>query len=607
MVLNMEDICVQEDECPCLRNGIMYRHTEHIYIGCTICTCNNQKWNCIIEEGLSTCVLYGEGHYTTFDNRRYIFNGNCEYSLAQDFCGSSANGTFRVITENIPCGTMGTTCSKTIKVFVDKCILILTEGRFKEVGCTTGQVPYTVQQRGIFLLVEINIGLILIWDKKTRIIVKLTKKYKNAICGLCGNYDGDGNNDFITRNQALVGNALEFGNSWKISPECADATEIPDPCVVNSKMESLASKDCSLITSEVFSACHSQVNPKPYFEACLSDTCACNTGGDCDCFCTAVAAYAQACSEACICVHWRTPDICPLFCDYYNYQEGCEWHYKPCGHPCLKTCRNLEGTCAHELPGLEGCYPNCPPDRPFLEETSMKCVAQCGCYDEDGVYYKPGEKVPSCENCQICNCTVQGIKCNYYVEACLCVYNGKIYKYKELVYQMTDSMGGCINATCGANGTLDTIKYTCPTTLRTTTSQPSTPAPSSTGSTKVSTPAPPCVYVHEVCAWSNWFDTTNPSNSLGDFETVENLKTKGITVCKAPSDVQCRATLFPDTPIKNLNQKVQCTTSGLVCYNDDQNLPGCLNYEVRFLCCSYEPCDGELRYFPEYVPLTAVL
>lgn len=181
----------------------------------------------------------------------------------------------------------------------------------------------------------------------------------------------------------------------------------------------------------------------------MTDACACDTGGDCDCFCTAVAAYAQACSEVGVCIAWRTPSICrefyvintsceivvkctmpcwspwthtpdilcmciiislcrlftlssldghtlspthsmfsrlgkqhcrdvmnrhevkklfffspwtcpnfclslALFCDYYNQQGECEWHYKPCGASCMKTCRNPSGKCLHNLPGLEG-------------------------------------------------------------------------------------------------------------------------------------------------------------------------------------------------------------------------------------------------------------
>lgn len=42
----------------------------------------------------------------------------------------------------------------------------------------------------------------------------------------------------------------------------------------------------------------------------MTDACACDTGGDCECFCTAVAAYAQACSEFGVCVSWRTPSVC---------------------------------------------------------------------------------------------------------------------------------------------------------------------------------------------------------------------------------------------------------------------------------------------------------
>lgn len=60
-------------------------------------------------------------------------------------------------------------------------------------------------------------------------------------------------------------------------------------------------------------ACPPQVEPAQYYEACVSDACACDSGGDCECFCTAVAAYAQACRDAGVCVAWRTPDICREF------------------------------------------------------------------------------------------------------------------------------------------------------------------------------------------------------------------------------------------------------------------------------------------------------
>lgn len=48
----------------------------------------------------------------------------------------------------------------------------------------------------------------------------------------------------------------------------------------------------------------------PYYEACVRDTCGCDTSGDCECLCDAVAAYAKACVDKGVCVDWRSPDFC---------------------------------------------------------------------------------------------------------------------------------------------------------------------------------------------------------------------------------------------------------------------------------------------------------
>ncbi|KAJ8361880.1 hypothetical protein AAFF_G00415910 [Aldrovandia affinis] len=244
--------CIAENSCPCVHNGAPYQSGSQIKAGCNTCTCKDRKWQCTDNQCHGTCAIYGDGHYTTFDDKRFSFNGGCEYTLTQDYCSNNkAKGTFRVITENIPCGTTGTTCSKAIKLYLG-----------------------------------------------------------GHVCGLCGNYDGNGNNDFTTKSQAVVINSLEFGNSWKVSPSCPNAEFVKDPCTSNPYRQSWAQKQCSIINSNVFTACHSQVDPATYYDACVSDSCACDSGGDCECFCTAVAAYAEACNEAGACIAWRSPQIC---------------------------------------------------------------------------------------------------------------------------------------------------------------------------------------------------------------------------------------------------------------------------------------------------------
>ncbi|XP_064423157.1 mucin-5AC-like [Latimeria chalumnae] len=598
--------CIAENQCPCVHNGANYKPGEKIRVNCNTCTCKNRKWQCTKKTCLGTCAIYGDGHYMTFDGDRFNFNGDCEYTLTQDYCSKNpTNGTFRVITENIPCGTTGTTCSKAIKLFLGDNELKLSEGHYEVIKRESGvPVPYKILYMGIYMVIEADNGLILMWDKKTSMFIKLSPHFKGVVCGLCGNYDGNGNNDFTTRGQTVVVNSQEFGNSWKVSPSCPDATQEKNPCVVNPYRKSWAQKQCSIILSEVFKSCHNQVNPTVHYDACVSDSCACDTGGDCECFCTAVAAYAAACNEAGVCVAWRTPTICPLFCEYYNPPKECSWHYQPCGVPCMKTCNNPSGKCAIKLPGLEGCYPECPKDTPYFDEDSMKCVPldKCGCFDNQGNRYQDGQTVPSTENCQTCRCAMNGIDCKYDVTACVCVYNGKKYPYGAVIYNTTDGIGGCMTATCGNNGTISRDVYQCSTTtistptttfvFSTTTQQITTTTSTPVTTSSATTPTTKCE--HEVCQWTKWFDVNYPEYSNeGDFETLENITKHGFQICTDPVEVQCQATELPGVPLKDLHQNVQCALNkGLICYNKHQFPPVCYNYEIRILCCKIVPCSS---------------
>lgn len=46
------------------------------------------------------------------------------------------------------------------------------------------------------------------------------------MCGLCGNFDGIQNNDFTSSNLKVEEDPVDFGNSWKVSPQCADTRKV---------------------------------------------------------------------------------------------------------------------------------------------------------------------------------------------------------------------------------------------------------------------------------------------------------------------------------------------------------------------------------------------
>ena len=54
--------------------------------------------------------------------------------------------------------------------------------------------------------------------------------YYDQMCGLCGDYDDDPNNDFTKPDGALVGNVNDFGNSWQTDQDEDDSWVCSSSC-----------------------------------------------------------------------------------------------------------------------------------------------------------------------------------------------------------------------------------------------------------------------------------------------------------------------------------------------------------------------------------------
>ncbi|XP_063293570.1 mucin-6 [Pelobates fuscus] len=383
---DLDGSCVVESDCSCEYGGNIYKTGEMMESECQSCTCNGGQWQC--EKNplcASTCVLYGESHIKTFDGHQFMFEGNCEYTLVTDGCGvNSSLSSFKIVTENVICGTTGVTCSRTIIAYIGETELKMYNENYKITPDSSAQ-EIKVHENSLYIMFDITIPnkffISLLWNKDMNVFIKILKLGKESVCGLCGNYNGNMKDDYETRSRYVASNQLEFINSWKDRPTCTDATFVTDPCDVNPHRKSWAEKTCSYINSKTFDTCHSVVPTKSFHDSCMSDVCSCDTGGDCECACNAIAAYAKACLSAGVCVDWRTPHICPVYCDYlnshivteddplYNINVNCTWHYQPCQCP----------SAPHGYPyqNSEGCY-QCGPDKYHDPEkkTCVPCTVQ---------------------------------------------------------------------------------------------------------------------------------------------------------------------------------------------------------------------------------------
>ncbi|KAM6961566.1 mucin-6 [Tautogolabrus adspersus] len=346
--------CVPLDECTCVYSGKVFSEGQSVKTNCKTCICGQGQWHCKDEPCSGTCQVYGNGHYQTFDSKWYRFDGNCQYTLVEDDCGKR-NSTFSVRVESVPCCDEALTCSRSIIIDLQgKVTLTLSDMRVTRhyhVSGTQEGFLYSMHTVGLYIIISVpSKGITLIWDKHTRITVELSAYWKNKVCGLCGNFDSNEMNDLQIIGSEVMSSPVAFGNSWKAAaPPCSDVTTEIFPCERNSYCAAWAERRCMIITGDIFKECHYKVDPEPYFHACVQESCSCEFEGKFLGFCTAVAAYAEACSDHDVCVNWRTPDLCPVYCDYYNEKGQCSWHYEACGQ--MLTCgrrsltHKLEGRC----------------------------------------------------------------------------------------------------------------------------------------------------------------------------------------------------------------------------------------------------------------------
>ncbi|XP_078077488.1 mucin-6-like [Mustelus asterias] len=314
--LDDTNTCVSASSCPCfLQSGPIIPAGKRVIIFDQMCICIRGKWECTGDAKCpSTCIIHGEGHITTFDGRQYVFDGNCEYTLVQDACSVNyRQPSFKIVSENIICGKTGVVCTKSIKVYFKDTLIKLTDGHY-QITPPNAARRLKVVSNPLYLKFDLRINekfeLTIIWNKNMNAYISITRLSEFTVCGLCGNYNGNVDDEYITQNKYLVSNVLAFANSWKEDPTCRDVTEVVFPCHKNPYRLARAEKMCAIINSKTFEPCHKLVYRMPYYDNCVRDACGCELVGDCECLCDAVAVYAKACIDAGVCIDWRTPEFC---------------------------------------------------------------------------------------------------------------------------------------------------------------------------------------------------------------------------------------------------------------------------------------------------------
>uniref|UniRef100_A0A672TUZ7 Otogelin like n=1 Tax=Strigops habroptila TaxID=2489341 RepID=A0A672TUZ7_STRHB len=381
--------CISVSNCPCIYHGTAFPVGSKIEQECSNCICIGGIWNCTDHDCPAECSITGSSHFTTFDGRHFTFLGICQYILVK---GTGKN-KFTITLQKAPCGqNFDHACIESIT-------LVLEDDVSKQVTLTSyGQVQTGPNQvfnlngaieiqniSSLFVQLKTSFGLKILFAKDgERIYVQVDAGWKKRTLGLCGTYNGNLRDDFLSPAGMIEGTPQLHANAWKVSSACSMPINIPvvDPCNVNQQNAGYASH-CDIINQEVFAPCHAYISPGLYYQQCRFDTCKCGSS----CLCNALAHYAYVCGKHGVVIDFRSHiSYCAVMCHSGMLYHSCSSF---CKHSCasLSTANICGDDCA------EGC--NCP-DGKYFEESVNFCVSISACHCHyKGKALQPGEILPT--------------------------------------------------------------------------------------------------------------------------------------------------------------------------------------------------------------------
>ncbi|KFQ02251.1 Otogelin-like, partial [Leptosomus discolor] len=278
--------------------------------------CRRGIFNCTSYPCPAVCTIYGDRHYYTFDGLEYDYVSDCQAYVLK----STDNSNISIIAQNKKCFDNDIVCSKNIFITVGDIEIYFSESS-EEQKTLRGQENksnYQLWKAGYYTVIHFpEQDITILWDKKTMMHIKVGPRWKGKLAGLCGNFDKYTSNDLTTSNNMEVRNAQVFGDSWVLG-QCKSPNETLRPCEVHQSKFPYAKKECSILYSDVFAPCRNVIDVTSFVKNCHTDTCNCNLGGDCECLCTSIAAYAHKCCQQGAAIHWRSPSLCAYDCEYYN-------------------------------------------------------------------------------------------------------------------------------------------------------------------------------------------------------------------------------------------------------------------------------------------------
>ncbi|XP_044754389.1 BMP-binding endothelial regulator protein isoform X1 [Coccinella septempunctata] len=272
------------------------------------------------EEVDGICMVYGDPHYKTFDGKLYTFHGVGKYQLVSD----CANNTFSIRVANAYSKSVARRLHNrpsraatkriaikygSIRINLQQRLRLKYNGQLMKLPFD-GDDKVKIQKADDNLLVTLDNGIKILWSGKSFLEVSVPARFKNKLCGLCGNFNSNAQDDFrMKKGRIAKDNEVQsFGASWCIGSRinCTKQSKQFDHACVSPKIEQ---KYCKYMTDpSVVGNCNSVLNVIKYYKTCKMDMCNCGTQ---KCYCENLMAYVRECRRLGVQLpNWQKNSLC---------------------------------------------------------------------------------------------------------------------------------------------------------------------------------------------------------------------------------------------------------------------------------------------------------
>ena len=243
--------------------------------------------------------------------------------------------------------------------------------------------------------------------------VHVPECYSDVLDGLCGNYNGDRNDEWTDRNGTLQTDVVMWAQSWQTAWDGEDCEGGPnnfDECTNQDVLDG-----CALVKDEsgIFARCQdSGLQVETFYDNCVFDLCL-----DESVKCDKLGQFAQSCfrvlagqmqNDEAMC-DWATEIGCAPECGANSAYTGC-----------ADTCRDTR-TCGNRHESVDNCPANgrfvsmCVCNEGFVLENG-ECIleALCGCLTTNGASVANGYVYEDC--IERCMCSEGTYECSVHAE-----------------------------------------------------------------------------------------------------------------------------------------------------------------------------------------------